>query len=303
MFEYSFVVESEDSNKRLDVYLGSKLERSRTKIQNDISLGNVLVNGEIEKANYKLNENDLVYLAYEEELPLEVKAENIALNIVYEDEYLLVINKDKGMVVHPGAGNHEHTLVNALLYHSKQLSEVNGSFRPGIVHRLDKDTSGLMVCAKNDNVHLELAKQLQDKSCFRKYYALVSGVIPYDSGEINAPIGRDKKDRQKYCVNEDGKEALTLFTVLQRFSDSCLISCELKTGRTHQIRVHMAYIGYPVINDSKYGKKIIDDKGQYLHAYELSFIHPISKERLTFTTEIPEYMQKYIEDKGVNYEL
>ena len=226
------------------------------------------------------------------------------LDIVYEDQDLIVINKPKGLVVHPAVGNYENTLVHGLLYHCKDLSGINGEMRPGIVHRIDKDTSGLLVCAKNNNAHISLSSQLQDKTCFRKYYAICHGVFEHDEGTIDAPIGRDEKDRQKMSVTlKNSKEAITHFKVLKRFDDSTLVECELKTGRTHQIRVHMKFINHPVVNDAKYSnKKLIDESGQYLHAYYLSFIHPSTKKRMEFVTDMPSYMKDYIKMKEGNYE-
>ncbi|MBR2802750.1 MAG: RluA family pseudouridine synthase [Erysipelotrichaceae bacterium] len=304
MPEKFFRLEEIDNGERIDSWLAENTEFSRSRIRKMIDNGDLLVNGEAVKANHRCQEGEEVLLRYEEEVPLNVLPEDIPLDILYEDDDLLVINKPKGMVVHPGAGNHEHTLVNALMHHSVSLSSVNGAFRPGIVHRIDKDTSGLLVCAKNDQAHLQLADQLKDKRCFRRYYTLVHGVLPYDEGEIDAPIGRDPKDRQKMCVTaKNSKEALTLFHVLKRFDDSSLLSCELKTGRTHQIRVHLSYIGYPVINDPKYSrKKLIDDSGQYLHAYYLSFLHPRSGERMEFETGLPEYFEEYIARKEQGHE-
>ena len=224
------------------------------------------------------------------------------MDIVYEDEDLIVINKPKDMVVHPAVGNPDGTIVNALLYHCKELSDVNGYYRPGIVHRIDKDTSGLLVCAKNNEAHNFLSEQLKDKTCYRKYYAIVSGVIANNEGEINAPIGRSEKNRQMMCVtSKNSKEAITMFKVLERYNDSTLVDVELKTGRTHQIRVHMQFINHPVLNDARYGKKTIDETGQYLHAYFLSFIHPATKERMEFRVSMPEYMKEYIKAKGGTY--
>ena len=224
------------------------------------------------------------------------------MDIVYEDEDLIVINKPKGLVVHPAVGNPDGTIVNALLYHCKELSDINGYYRPGIVHRIDKDTSGLLVCAKNNEAHNFLSEQLKDKTCYRKYYAIVNGVIENNEGEINAPIGRSEKNRQQMCVtSKNSKDAITLFRVMERYNDSTLLDVELKTGRTHQIRVHMQYINHAVVNDSRYAKKVIDDSGQFLHAYFLSFIHPRTKERMEFKTRMPQYMRDYIISKGGTY--
>ena len=298
MAELRFVVSELDEGERIDSYLSAMSDFSRTKIQKMISEQGVIVNDKATKANYKVKSGDEIQVTYQESLPITIEPQKMDLDIIYEDDDLLVINKPKGMVVHPAVGHHDHTLVNGLLYHSSTLSEVNGMFRPGIVHRLDKDTSGLLVCAKNDEAHLFLSEQLADKRCYRSYYALVQGIVPHDNGEINAPIGRDKKDRQKMAVTADGKESLTLFKVLKRFSDSTLIECELKTGRTHQIRVHMSYIGFPVVNDPKYNRhKPLNDSGQYLHAYKLSFIHPRSRERMFFETDLPDYFKGIIAQK------
>ena len=298
MPELRFITSEEDAGERVDSYLSGISDFSRTRIQKLIDEDRILVNGERVKANFRIKGSEEILLSYEEVPPMQILPQQMDLDIVYEDDDLIVINKPKGMVVHPAVGHRDHTLVNGLLYHSKTLSGVNGMFRPGIVHRLDKDTSGLLVCAKNDEAHLFLSEQLSDKRCYRSYYALVEGIIPHDEGEINAPIARDKKDRQKMAVSAGGKESLTLFKVLERFSDSTLVECELKTGRTHQIRVHMSYIGFPVVNDPKYGRrKLLDDSGQYLHAYKLSFLHPKTQERMTFTTELPNYFKTMIENK------
>ena len=229
---------------------------------------------------------------------MDIVPEDIPLDIVYEDDYLMVINKPSGMVVHPANGNYEHTLVNALMYHSNKLSSVNGEFRPGIVHRIDADTSGLLLVAKTDNVHNDLAKQISEKSVTRKYICLVNGVILEDTATIDAPIGRDKNDRKKMCVTGDNsKDAVTNIRVLERYKDSTLVECVLETGRTHQIRVHMSYIGHPVVNDPVYGyNKLIDkDFGQMLHAEEIGFIHPITKEYLDFKVDPPKRFMEILE--------
>ena len=274
-------VNEEDKGLRIDSFLANSSDLSRSQIQKLIEEGRVLVNNETTVSRYKVNPGDFITAEYLEQTPTDIKPKDIALDIVYEDEDLIVINKPKGLVVHPAAGNYDNTLVNALLYHCKELSDINGYYRPGIVHRIDKDTSGLLVCAKNNAAHAALSAQLQDKTCFRKYYAIVNGIIDNNEGIINAPIGRSSKDRQKMEVTDKkSKEAITEFKVLQRLSSTCLVECELKTGRTHQIRVHMAFIKHPVLNDPKYSKKTIDETGQYLHAYYLSFIHPKTKERM-----------------------
>ena len=292
-------VNEEDKGLRIDSFLENSSDLSRSQIQKLIEEGRVLVNNETTVSRYKVNPGDFITAEYLEQTPTDIKPKDIALDIVYEDEDLIVINKPKGLVVHPAAGNYDNTLVNALLYHCKELSDINGYYRPGIVHRIDKDTSGLLVCAKNNAAHAALSAQLQDKTCFRKYYAIVNGIIDNNEGIINAPIGRSSKDRQKMEVTDkNSKEAITEFKVLQRLSSTCLVECELKTGRTHQIRVHMAFIKHPVLNDPKYSKKTIDETGQYLHAYYLSFIHPKTNERMEFVTDMPEYMKNYIRENG-----
>lgn len=292
-------VNEEDKGLRIDSFLANSSDLSRSQIQKLIEEGRVLVNNETTVSRYKVSPGDFITAEYLEQTPTDIKPKDIALDIVYEDEDLIVINKPKGLVVHPAAGNYDNTLVNALLYHCKELSDINGYYRPGIVHRIDKDTSGLLVCAKNNAAHAALSAQLQDKTCFRKYYAIVNGIIDNNEGIINAPIGRSSKDRQKMEVTDkNSKEAITEFKVLQRLSSACLVECELKTGRTHQIRVHMAFIKHPVLNDPKYSKKTIDETGQYLHAYYLSFIHPKTNERMEFVTDMPEYMKNYIRENG-----
>ncbi len=280
-------------NTRLDKALSLLLEDvSRSKIQEHLDNGLILVNSKKEKSSYKLRENDEITV---EDFPvksLEVEAEDIPLDIVYEDNDVIVINKPKGLVVHPGAGNEEHTLANALKFHSDSLSTINGEYRPGIVHRIDKDTAGLLIVAKNDAAHAFLSNQLSDHTLGRKYYALVLGVIKENEGKIIAPIGRDQKYRQKMAVDMmHGKDAETSFKVIERFKDSTLVECILKTGRTHQIRVHMDYIGHPVIGDPIYGKgnRAFYDDGQLLFAHEIHFIHPATKKEMTFSVDLPKY--------------
>ena len=297
------VIDEDNISLRLDVYLASNTLLSRSYIQKLIKENKILVNDNPCVAKLKTALNDKVSIEYEENILTDIEPKDIPLDIVFEDEDIIVINKPKGIVVHPAPGNYDNTLVNALLYHCKELSDVNGYYRPGIVHRIDKDTSGLLVCCKNNYSHNKLALQLQDKTCFRKYYAIVDGVIKNNEGEINAPIGRSEKDRQKMEVTaKNSKEAITFFKVLKRLANSTFIECELKTGRTHQIRVHMSFINHPVLNDPKYNKKKkLDETGQYLHAYYLSFIHPRTNERVEFKTDIPEYMKKYIERNSNGY--
>ena len=276
---------------RLDKYLMDKLDISRSKVQKLIELDKILVNGKIVKSSYVVKENDIILVSDIEEENYDIEPENIKLDIVYEDEYLLVVNKPSGMVVHPGNGNYNHTLVNALMYHcNNNLSTVNGTIRPGIVHRIDADTSGLLLVAKNDMVHNDLAKQISEKSVVRKYICLVQGVIEEDSATIDAPIGRDKNNRKKMCVTGDNsKDAITHIKVIERYHSSTLIECTLETGRTHQIRVHMAYINHPVVNDLVYGYNRVDDAsfGQMLHAKEIGFVHPVTKEFMDFQVEPP----------------
>ena len=284
---------------RLDKALTLLLEDvSRSKIQSHLENGLILVNGKVGKASYKISEDDEITV---EDFPNEVSdlnPEDIPLDIVYEDDDLIVVNKPKGLVVHPGAGNEEHTLANALKFHSENLSSLNGEFRPGIVHRIDKDTAGLLIVAKNDAAHAFLSNQLVDHTLGRKYYALVLGVIPENEGKIIAPIGRDQKFRQKMAVDLlRGKDAETDFKVIERFTDSTLVECSLKTGRTHQIRVHMAYINHPVIGDPVYGKgnRKMYDEGQLLFAHEIHFVHPKTKKEMTFSVDLPDYFKEILE--------
>ncbi len=282
------IIVDEDS-KRLDSYLASKIDVSRSKITKMIKDGNILLNDSKCKASDSIIVGDRIsYEIMDEECLVE--PENIPLDIVYEDDDVIVVNKQNGMVVHPAVGNKTGTLVNALMYHSKNLSSINGDFRPGIVHRIDAYTTGLLMVAKNDYAHEFLQKQLQDKTTTRKYVALVWGVIPNDTGVIDAPIMRDKSDRKKMAVGStNSKDAITHFKVLERFKDATLIELKLETGRTHQIRVHLSYIGYPVVNDPVYGRrKLIDDTGQCLHAKTLGFIHPTTKKYMEFDSELPE---------------
>lgn len=302
MPEIKLIVDEDNVDKRLDVYLKENTSFSRSEIQRFIEEGNVLLNGTIPNKKIKTELNDEVIINYEEVVESDIEPENIHLDIIYEDDDLIVINKPKGMVVHPDLAYNSGTLVNALLYHFKTLSDVNGKYRAGIVHRIDKNTSGLIVCAKNNEAHKKLAEQLADKTCFRKYYAIVKGTFEHDEGEIDAPIGRNPNNRQMMAVTaKNSKQALTLFKVIERYSDSTLLDVELKTGRTHQIRVHMKYINHPVLNDNVYSKKVIDETGQYLHAYYLSFIHPITNERMEFMSAMPEYMKKYIKSQGGDF--
>ncbi len=283
-----------DNAKRIDVFLMEKTDYSRTKVQSLIKDKKVKANGICVKASYRVKKNDNI--EYEEYQEKEMSAEpmNIPLDIIYEDDDVIVVNKQNGMVVHPAIGNESGTLVNALLFHSKNLSDINGEFRPGIVHRIDAYTTGLLVVAKNNKAHEVLAKQLEDKTTYRKYLALVWGVLPSETGTIDAPIGRDSKDRKKMAVTDkNARDAVTHFKVIERFKKATLIEVKLETGRTHQIRVHMDYIGHPVVNDPVYGRrKIIDETGQCLHAYELGFVHPKTNQYMKFTCQTPECFKK-----------
>ena len=276
---------------RIDKYLLDKLDISRNKIQKLINDNNILVNGKSVKASYIVRVDDLIECDFLYKEKIDILPEDIPLDIVYEDVDLLVVNKPSGMVVHPAVGNYSHTLVNALMYHCNNLSQVNGVIRPGIVHRIDADTSGLLLVAKNDMAHVDLAKQISEKSVKREYIALVDGVIKEDTATIDAPIGRDVKNRKKMCVTADNsKDAITNIRVIERYKNSTLITCSLLTGRTHQIRVHMNYIGHSVINDPVYGsKKLIDPLfGQMLHARKIGFVHPRTHEYMEFSCEPPD---------------
>ena len=275
--------------KRIDSYLSSVIDSSRSKIGKMIKEGNVLLNGKRCKSSDSVIIGDKISYEIVDE-KINVEGEDIPLDIVYEDDDVIVVNKQNGMVVHPAVGNKSGTLVNALINHSKNLSDVNGSFRPGIVHRIDAYTTGLIMVAKNDQAHEFLAKQLQEKTTTRKYIALVWGVIPNDTGLIDAPIMRDKSDRKKMAVgNINSKDAITHFKVLERFKNATLIELQLETGRTHQIRVHMNYINHPVVNDPVYGRrKLIDNSGQCLHAKTLGFIHPKTHKYMEFDSSLPE---------------
>ena len=279
----------EKSGDRIDNYLANITELSRNKITKMIKEKKVLVNNKEIKSSYTLKEKDIIKMEEYLEEELNLEPEKMDLDIVYEDDDVIVVNKANGVVVHPAVGNTKHTLVNGLLYHSKELSSINGEFRPGIVHRIDAYTTGLLMVAKNNYAHEFLAHQLEEKTTTRKYVALVWGVINTDTGTIDAPIGRDLNDRKKMTVTDiNAKDAITHFKVIERYSNATLIELKLETGRTHQIRVHMNYIGYPVVNDPVYGRrKLIDETGQCLHAKTLGFIHPKTKEYMEFDSELP----------------
>lgn len=288
-------IKVEISGDRIDSYLSSNTDYSRTKISKAIKDGYILVNDKSVSSSYKLKEGDIISISIPEE-DIDIVPEKMDLDIVYEDEYLAVINKRSGVVVHPAVGNYNHTLVNGLMYYFNSISK-DKSIRPGIVHRLDKDTSGLMIVAKDDKTHDLLADMIKNKKVDRRYVALVWGVISHDKGRIEAPIGRDANDRQKYTVTDiNGKDSITNFRVLERFRNSTLIECKLETGRTHQIRVHMNYIGHSIVNDPVYGnKKTINSFGQMLHSYSLEFVHPITKENLVFKQDPPSEFNKIVD--------
>lgn len=293
-----YIVNEEQNNIRIDKYLSSIItDKSRSFIQGLIEKENVTVNGKNVKSNYKVKKRDIVEVSIEEPEILNVKPEDIPIDIMYEDKDVIVVNKPQGMVVHPGPGNYNGTLVNALLYHCSNLSSINGVIRPGIVHRIDKDTSGVLVIAKNDEAHNKLSNQLKEHSMKREYYAVVEGRLKNDNGIINRPIGRNKKDRLKMGIVEDGKHAVTHYYVLERYNGYTLVKCVLETGRTHQIRVHMASIGFPLVGDPLYGfkKQKFNLRGQVLHAKTLGFIHPSTNEYMEFNSELPEYFKELIE--------
>ena len=299
MEDFEIKVLEEFVGVRIDKFLAKELtEFSRTMIQSLISDGHVCVNGKKAKASYKLENDDIISVHVPEPEDTSIQPEDIPLEVVYEDSDVIVVNKPTGMIVHPSAGIYTGTLVNALLYHCKDLSGINGVHRPGIVHRIDKETSGLLMVAKNDHAHQSLSEQLQEHSVTRRYYALVHGLIPHEMGRIEAPIGRDPKDRQKMCcTDKNAKDAITNFKVIERFNDMCLVECRLETGRTHQIRVHMAYIGHPVYGDPQYGRRRDDvSNGQYLHAKILGFVHPTTQEEMYFESELPDFFKEKLEE-------
>lgn len=289
-------ITSDKENIRIDVFLTENTEFSRNKISQVIKKGEVLVNNKKVSASYKVKIGDVIN--YNEPAPdiIDLEPEKMDLDIVYEDDYLVIINKPSGLVVHPAVGNYSHTLVNGLLYHFNKISNKK-SIRPGIVHRLDKDTSGLMIVAKDDKTHDLLAGMIKNKKVERKYLALVWGVLRHEKGTIDAPIGRDINDRQKYTVTDiNSKNSITHFKVIERFKEVTLLECKLDTGRTHQIRVHMEYIGHPIVNDPVYGRrKIINDFGQMLHSKSIKLIHPITNKELFFEVEPPKEFNEILE--------
>jgi 23S rRNA pseudouridine1911/1915/1917 synthase len=299
---YLWTIEEEHAGERVDKLITERVsEVSRSQVQELIDLEKVLVNDNKTKSNYKVKKGDIVALFLPEPVEVTLVAEDIPLDVRYEDSDVIVVNKARGMVVHPAVGHYSGTLVNALLYHCKDLSGINGEVRPGIVHRIDKDTSGLLMAAKNDHAHRSLSEQLKEHTVTRKYLAVVHGVIAHDLGTVDAPIGRHAVHRQQMAVlREGGREAITHFQVIERLPKHTVVELKLETGRTHQIRVHMDFIGHPLVGDPKYGNQkrnrygsIIE--GQALHAQVLGFVHPRSGEYLEFATDLPEEMQKLIE--------
>ena len=290
------IIVSEEDGIRIDSYLSSKLDYSRSRVQRLIKDNKIKVNGKIINNSYLIKLNDEISVELEIDSDVDVQGEDIPLDIIYEDDDLLIINKESGMVVHPAPGHYSGTLVNALLY--RYSLSGGDSFRPGIVHRLDKDTSGLMIVAKNEWAHDKLSSMISKKEVERKYLAIVSGVIKHDTGTIDAPVGRDENNRQKMAVTDhNGKDAITHFKVLERFCNSTYIECKLDTGRTHQIRVHMAYLGTPILGDTLYGKESNLIARQALHAYHLSFEHPITHEWIAIEAKLPEDMKKIKEQE------
>lgn len=292
-----FIIHENLVNCRLDVFISNSLEgKSRSYIQKLIQEGHVKVNGKDKKSNYKLKLHDSVIVNNIENESQKINPENIDLDILYEDKDIIVINKPQGMVVHPATSNYSGTLVNGLLYHCDTLSTLNDDTRPGIVHRIDKDTSGVLVVAKNNKAHEVLAEQLKEHSMKREYIALVEGILKEDNGFIDKSLGRNPKDRIKMAVVQEGKNAITHYKVLKRFKKNTLVKCILETGRTHQIRVHMSYIGHPLVGDPMYGfkKQRFKLKGQMLHAKKLGFIHPTTQEYIEFQSDLPKYYKEVL---------
>ncbi|MBO4478790.1 MAG: RluA family pseudouridine synthase [Clostridia bacterium] len=294
------VLTSDAENIRLDVYLAEKLEKTRSAVLKAIEEGRVLLNGKPPaKAGVKINLGDVIALDFPEPRPISAAPQDIPIDVLYEDNDIVVVNKPQGMVTHPASGSPDGTLVNALLYRVRDLSGINGEIRPGIVHRLDKDTSGVLVVAKNDAAHLALSKQISSKKALRYYYALVVGNVAQDEGKIEKAIARSKKDRKQMAVSEEGRNALTLFKVIERFKGYTLLECELLTGRTHQIRVHMKSIGHPVVGDPVYGKPSpLAPTGQLLHAHKLVLYHPVTGEKMTFTAPVNETFAAALQKLG-----
>ncbi|AGX03783.1 MULTISPECIES: RluA family pseudouridine synthase [Bacillaceae] len=300
MEKMEYIINEEVAGERLDKAVSLLNEElSRSQAQQMIKDGHILVNGQGTKTNYKCSIDDKIEISFPEPEELDVLPEEMDLDIYYEDGDVLVVNKPKGMVVHPAPGHASGTLVNGLMAHCKDLSGINGVLRPGIVHRIDKDTSGLLMVAKNDMAHESLVNQLVEKTVTRKYQAIVHGTIPHDYGTVDAPLGRDPKDRQSMTVVDGGKHAVTHFHVIHRYKDFTHVECQLETGRTHQIRVHMKYIGYPLAGDPKYGpRKTLEIGGQALHAGVLGFVHPRTGEYMEFEAPLPAYFSELLEKLG-----
>lgn len=301
--KYELVVDGEKG--RLDKYISEQISNlSRTRVKELIDDDKILVNGKKEKPSYKITDQDKISIEIPKKEPLNLEPEDLNLDIVYEDDDVIVVNKPQGMVVHPAAGHPDHTLVNGLLYHTRELAKSPEGFRPGIVHRIDKDTSGLLMVAKNDKARESLEKQLAAKTNKREYLALVHGNFDTQSGTINAPIGRNPYNRKQMAVNPDGKQAVTHFQVLEQFKDYSLVKCVLETGRTHQIRVHMKYIGHPLAGDPLYGpKKTLKGNGQFLHAETLGFEQPTTGKWLEFSCPIPPIFQKQLDNLRLNKKM
>ena len=289
------IVENED-NVRLDKYLANNTDYSRELISKMITSGFILVNDEVKKSSYKVKKNDEILLDETFKIDTDIEPVKMDLDIVYEDDDIIVINKPSGLVVHPGSGNYNNTLVNGLMHYTKNLSDLNGQARVGIVHRIDKDTSGLMLVAKTNKAHEVLTEDFKNHAVKRTYIALLKGELPYDKATIDAPIKRDNKNFNKMGVFKDGKKAITHLKVIKRYHGYTLVSLNLETGRTHQIRVHMAYIGYPIYNDPVYNKDTATDFGQFLHSAEISFVHPITKKEMHFETKLPKEFNEFLEN-------
>lgn len=304
MSKQQLVISEIEDQERIDKIVTYHFSSfSRTEIQQLIKSGHVTVNDQRVKPNYRCQTGDVLSISFPEEETLQLNPENIPLDIVYEDDYLLIVNKPKGMVVYPTDAHTSGTLVNALLHHTTELSRIGGEERPGIVHRLDKDTSGIILIAKKDEVHKRLSEQFKENKVERLYGALVHGDIPHQTGIINAPIGRDPKYRTRMAVLDDGREAITHFEVIERFGDYTFVECKLITGRTHQIRVHFQYIGHSIVGEQTYiNHKTLQTGGQLLFAKSLRFIHPITKEQLHFEVPIPTFFQEVMKNLGVDYE-
>ena len=295
-----FIVSKDENKERLDVFLNKKIEGiTRSYLKNLIQDGSILVNGEIKKSGYSLKENDKIVVNIPDDKTSDIVPEDIKLDIIYEDDDVIIINKNKGMVVHPANGNYTGTMVNSLMYsHKDNLSSINGVIRPGIVHRIDKDTSGILVVAKNDKAHINMSEQIKNHEVEKTYIALVKGFVKEEEATINMPIGRSTKDRKKMAVNKNGKNAVTHFKVLKRFKNYTLLEVKIETGRTHQIRVHLSEIGYPVVGDTVYsnGKNEWGIKGQCLHAKSLKFKHPITGKEMFIEAPLPKYFENILKD-------